>query len=175
MSQCNSRIFVKFKDKKNWDMYLDLFKLTAGETTASMREILGVDDPPGTFNTFCFKFFENGTNCDSDEMKFTLSSFWDPRNLATMFSGFATNLNKDAIVIGECYLYSYYPPICYEFYSFGGELHSYERTRGSEKHFEEMDPFCVGPKKWLGATREKGLTPEEKAFMKEVMASRQSS
>lgn len=163
--QNTGRIYAAFRSKEKWDFFLDNMVLSAGDTKASLREILGLagDHDWG----FRFKFFGNGAFAYDGVMAFSLSDFWDENSLKNLFSIFHKYIGEDAIIIGDTLNYSCYPMVSYEYYSLGGEMREYIRGRGAEKHF---DIEISDVDKWLGATRKKELTADETAFLKEVQA-----
>lgn len=157
--QYTSRIYLKFKDKEKWEYFLKEFKFGSEAEQHSMYEFLS--------NPFAsYQFFANGVNIDEDALDCEIGEFFDGNNLESLVSLFYQNVKDDAIILADSFSYSCDPFFCYELYSVGGELHTYLRNRGAEKHF---DIAISDIKAWLGTTRTKELSTTEKAFLKEIV------
>lgn len=155
--QYTSRLYIKFKDKSKWEFFLKEFKFTSGNETHSMYDF--IED---FFSSF--QFFANGVNISEEALDCNIGATYDGDNLEALVGMIHSKIKDDAIILADSYCYSNDPAFCYELYSIGGELHTYWRDRGAEKHFNLS---ISDIKAWLGPSRTKTLSVEEKVFLKQ--------
>ncbi len=153
--QYTSRIYIHFIEKEPWETVLGKIEIGSGE---DKRNLLSFRDDPFAG----FSYFANGITVSEKKLSCELSDFFDENTTLNLVQTFASAVGKDGIIVADTFSYSG-DPICFEFYCFGEEVHTHVRTRGANNHF---DIEISDVEKWLGATRKKALSPEEKSLLK---------
>lgn len=156
--QYTSRVYIRFKDKETWEKVLGDSKIGSGENARSLLSFK--DDPFAGFS-----YFRNGLYVSEKTLSCEISDFFDENATLKLVEMFASAIGKNGIIIADTFSYSC-DPICFEYYYFGEEIHPLVRTKGAENHFSII---ISDIEKWLGTTRKKTLSPEEKALLKECL------
>lgn len=154
--QYTSRIFIQFKNKESWESVLGEVKIGSAD---NCRSLLSFKDDPFAG----YEYFQNGISVSEGGLNCELSAFFDERTALALTNSLVSVVGQKGIVFADTYSYGG-DPVSYEWYYIGGEIHSTVRTRGADAHFH----ISISDwEKWLGTTRKKSLTAEEKAYLKE--------
>ncbi len=162
--QQTSRIYVRFKEENDWQTFIEEMKF--GNPQDQKAHALAEYE-----NNFekSFELFENGIILDRNKRDCQIGGFFDDNIAKQLCEVIARFIGNKGIILADTYNYSYYPESSQEYYFFGEELHDYYRYKSAGKHFD-IDISDIN--KWLGTTRKKELSDNEKMTIKEIMKNR---
>ena len=156
--QYSSMIYFRFSNADSWKYFLENMKVKVDGKTKCMMDFK--DDFFASWSVF-----SDGVLIDETKLDCLINCDLPEDTVDNLVNMIASKAGKDVLVVAYVFNLSV-DPATYELYYFGDTVHSDYRTKGVERHLE-IDIKDV--EKWLGPTRKKNLTAEERAIMKAIL------
>ena len=156
--QYSTLIYMKFKDKEAWERILGKIKFGEGSSEVSLLSFCGLEGFLASL-----KLFKNGVQVSESKLDCLINCGFTEQSTEDFIRGVVDFASRDILILGDCYNLSS-DPYAREVYYLGGEVHTYDRSSGVDKHREIR---ISDVKAWLGKKRIAELTDEEKAYLEE--------
>jgi hypothetical protein len=156
--QYSTLIYMKFKDREAWKRILGKIKFGEGNSEVSLLSFCGFEGFLASL-----KLFKNGVQVSESKRDCLINCGFLPQSVEDFIRGVVAFAGRDILILGDCCNVST-DPYAREVYYLGGEVHTYDRSSGVDKHREIQ---ISNIKAWLGKKRITELTDEEKAYLEE--------
>lgn len=168
MELYTSRLYIKFKEEKDWKQFIDTVEFESYKDHEKHLLSEYKDYFPGSVETD----FAEGIRISSDDLDCLMSSYYSENVMESLVYGYTELFDKmrvEAILLADSYNCTHSPGKCYEYYYLGGYIHEFYRGEDADEPANEHYKIDIADcRKWLGEERTDELTYREKELLDEI-------